>query len=235
MKKFTALLTSFALLFALSACGSNTNSNVASAPTSQPSENESTAASQPESSNEAAESTPEETSSETVAETENDTEPQSRSLVVYFSWSGNTRNVAESVQQQTGSDMFEIVPKTPYSTDYNTVVDDAKVEQQNNARPEIASGIENIEDYDTIYVGFPNWWGDMPMILYTFFDTYDLSGKTVALFCTSGGSGLSNTVNEVKELEPNAVVTEGLHIGSGASSDPDQAVAQWLEKIGTVQ
>lgn len=235
MKKFTALLTSFALLFALSACGSNTNSNVASAPTSQPSENESTAASQPESSNEAAESTPEETSSETVAETENDTEPQSRSLVVYFSWSGNTRNVAESVQQQTGSDMFEIVPKTPYSTDYNTVVDDAKVEQQNNARPEIASGIENIEDYDTIYVGFPNWWGDMPMILYTFFDTYDLSGKTVALFCTSGGSGLSNTVNEVKELEPNATVTEGLHIGSGASSDPDHAVAQWLEKIGTIQ
>ena len=73
------------------------------------------------------------------------------------------------------------------------------------------------------------------MILYTFFDTYDLSGKTVALFCTSGGSGLSNTVNEVKELEPNATVTEGLHIGSAASSDPDNAVAQWLEQIGTVQ
>ncbi len=155
--------------------------------------------------------------------------------MVYFSWSGNTRNVAESVQQQTGSDIFELVPKTPYSTDYNTVLDEAKTEQQNNARPEIASNIENIDDYDTIYVGFPNWWGDMPMILYTFFDTYDFSGKTVALFCTSGGSGLSNTVNEVKELEPNATITEGLHIGSGASSDPDNAVAQWLETIGTVQ
>ena len=235
MKKFTALLISFALLLALSACGSNATPNATSASDSQPSESEPTTTSQPESSDEAAESAPAEISSETVPETEADTEPQSRSLVVYFSWSGNTRNVAESIQQQTGSDMFEIVPKTPYSTDYDTVVDDAKVEQQNNARPEIASGIGNIDDYDTIYVGFPNWWGDMPMILYTFFDTYDLSGKTVALFCTSGGSGLSNTVNEVKELEPNANVTDGLHIGSGASSDPDNAVAQWLEKIGTVQ
>ena len=112
---------------------------------------------------------------------------------------------------------------------------DAKVEQQNNARPEISGTIENMDDYDIIYVGFPNWWGDMPMILYTFFDTYDLSGKTVALFCTSGGSGLSNTVKEVKDLEPNATVTEGLHIGSGASGNPDDAVAQWLEKIGAVQ
>ena len=75
----------------------------------------------------------------------------------------------------------------------------------------------------------------MPMILYTFFDTYDLSGKTIALFCTSGGSGLSNTVNEVKNLEPDAVVTEGLHIGSGAAGDPDNAVTQWLETIGTIQ
>lgn len=233
MKKIAALLISFALLFALSACGSNTNRNVTSVPDSQPSESESTATSQPESSNEATESTPAGTSSGAVSEA--GTELQSKSLVVYFSWSGNTRNVAESVQQQTGSDIFELVPKMPYSTDYNTVLDEAKTEQQNNARPEIASNIENIDDYDTIYVGFPNWWGDMPMILYTFFDTYDFSGKTVALFCTSGGSGLSNTVNEVKELEPNATITEGLHIGSGASSDPDNAVAQWLETIGTVQ
>lgn len=233
MKKIAALLISFALLFALSACGSNTNRNVTSVPDLQPSESESTATSQPESSNEATESTPAGTSSGAVSEA--GTELQSKSLVVYFSWSGNTRNVAESVQQQTGSDIFELVPKTPYSTDYNTVLDEAKTEQQNNARPEIASNIENIDDYDTIYVGFPNWWGDMPMILYTFFDTYDFSGKTVALFCTSGGSGLSNTVNEVKELEPNATITEGLHIGSGASSDPDNAVAQWLETIGTVQ
>ena len=162
-------------------------------------------------------------------------DPASDTLVVYFSWSGNTENVAKSIQTQTNSDLFEIVPKTPYSDDYNTVVDLAQEEQKNNARPEIADVIENIDQYDMIYIGFPNWWGDMPMILYTFFDTYDLSGKTIAPFCTSGGSGLSNTVNEMKELEPNAMVTDGLHIGSEASSSPDDAVSQWLNEIGVAE
>lgn len=176
-----------------------------------------------------AEATTEEGSEETASET------TSKSLVVYFSWSGNTENVAKSIQTQTNSDLFEIVPKTPYSDDYNTVVDLAQEEQKNNARPEIADVVENIDQYDVIYVGFPNWWGDIPMILYTFFDTYDLSGKTIAPFCTSGGSGLSNTVNEMKELEPNAIVTDGLHIGSEVSSSPDDAVSQWLNEIGVAE
>lgn len=203
---------------------------------------------------EASEETPLEESTEAPAETAAEEEPEtpaeaateddseeaaaettSKSLVVYFSWSGNTENVAKSIQAQTNSDLFEIVPKTPYSDDYNTVVDLAQEEQKNNARPEIADVIENIEQYDVIYVGFPNWWGDMPMILYTFFDTYDLSGKTIAPFCTSGGSGLSNTVNEMKELEPNATVTNGLHIGSEASSSPDDAIIQWLNEIGVAE
>ena len=160
------------------------------------------------------------------------TETGSKSLVVYFSWSGNTENVAKSIQSQTDADIFEIVPATPYSDDYDTVVDLAQEEQRSNTRPAISGSIENIEQYDVVYVGFPNWWGDMPMILYTFFDTYDLSSKTVALFCTSGGSGLSGTVNEVRSLEPNATVTEGLHIGSGSSSNPDNAVSDWLNEIG---
>lgn len=183
-----------------------------------------------------------EESAETPAEAATEEEPKetasettSKSLVVYFSWSGNTENVAKSIQTQTNSNLFEIVPKTPYSDDYNTVVDLAQEEQKNNARPEIADVVENIDQYDMIYIGFPNWWGDMPMILYTFFDTYDLSGKTIAPFCTSGGSGLSNTVNEMKELEPNAMVTDGLHIGSEASSSPDDAVSQWLNEIGVAE
>ncbi|MBS7124177.1 MAG: NAD(P)H-dependent oxidoreductase, partial [Coprobacillus sp.] len=97
-------------------------------------------------------------------------EATSKSLVVYFSWSGNTQNVAKEIQKQTNSDIFEIVPEVAYSDDYDTVVDDAKKEQQENARPKIKNKIENIDDYETIYVGYPNWWGDMPMILYTFFD-----------------------------------------------------------------
>ena len=258
MKRIFAVLLAVCMLAALTACGGTA---VPDSAASQPQEASGAASGRsdaPETADESPAETPsgaaDDGSSEAVSETSSEAsdgtdgaqedpasseaEPAAdahRSLVVYFSWSGNTRKVAESIQRQTGSDLFEIVPKTPYSSDYNTVVDDAKAEQQNDARPEIDGAIENLGDYDTVYVGFPNWWGDMPMILYTFFDTYDLSGKTVALFCTSGGSGLSNTVAEVKELEPDAQVTEGLHIGSSASADPDDAVAAWLEKLGTVQ
>lgn len=205
MKKLVAAFMLFMIIFSLAACSSNKASDESSSAASKPSgQNDSSVT----------------------------TETDYKALVVYFSWSGNTENVAKSIQAQTGADIFEIVPRTPYGDDYDTVVDLAQEEQQNNARPAISGSIENIEQYDVIYVGFPNWWGDMPMILYTFFDTYDLSGKTVALFCTSGGSGLSGTVNEVKALEPNATVTEGLHIGSGSSSDPDSDVSQWLSSNG---
>ena len=158
-----------------------------------------------------------------------------KALVVYFSWSGNTKAVAEAIQSQTGSELFEIVPQTPYSDDYNTLLDDAQEEQSTDARPAISGTIENLEQYDVIFVGYPNWWGDMPMILYTFFDSYDLSGKTIAPFCTSGGSGLSGTVNTIKALEPNATVTDGLHIGSSAASNPDGAVSSWLSEIGLAE
>lgn len=222
MKRLIAFLLIISALFALTACGSDATPSASERPADvQPIQDDASASAQ---SNETADPETETTPGESTA----------KSLVVYFSWSGNTRTVAESIQAQTGSDIFEIVPAVPYSDDYNTVVDYAKTEQQNNARPEISGTIDNLDDYDTIYVGFPNWWGDMPMILYTFFDSYDLSGKTVALFCTSGGSGLSNTVSEVKELEPDANVVNGLHIGSGAASAPDAAVAQWLSEIGTV-
>lgn len=214
MKKFVSILMMFTLLFSLAAC-SSTNSEPSSSQVEK-SDNPSV-------------------SSESSAPVSESTEAGSKSLVVYFSWSGNTENVAKSIQIQTDSDIFEIVPATPYSDDYDTVVDLAQVEQRGNARPEVADSIENIADYDVIYVGFPNWWGDMPMILYTFFDSYDLSGKTIAPFCTSGGSGLSGTVNEMKELEPGATVTDGLHIGSGASSNPDSAVSEWLSEIGLVK
>ncbi len=216
MKKLCSLIMVLALLFTFAACSNSTNHDD-SPPAQQQSDTQNTVHDE---------------ESDKANDDSAPTETDVKSLVVYFSWSGNTENVAKSVKSQTGSDIFEIIPATPYSDDYDTVVDLAQEEQRNNTRPEILGSIENIEQYDVIYVGFPNWWGDMPMILYTFFDTYDLSGKTVALFCTSGGSGLSGTVNEVKSLEPNATVTEGLHIGSGSSSNPDNAVSEWLNDIG---
>lgn len=221
MKKSVSILMAFTLLFSLVAC-SSTNNGESSSPAPQ---------SSGQSSSPTTEGNNQDSSSELSASDTEPTETGAKSLVVYFSWSGNTQNVAEAIQAQTGSDIFEIVPETPYSDDYDTVLDAAQEEQRENARPAIANDIDNIADYDVIYVGFPNWWGDMPMILYTFFDSYDLSGKTIAPFCTSGGSGLSGTVNEIKELEPNATVTDGLHIGSSSASTPDNTVSSWLSDI----
>lgn len=193
------------------------------------------------------ESTPEESSSQTNESTPTPSNTNGKNLVVYFSMPdnvddstvvidgetlGNTQYMAYVIQETVGADIFRIEPETPYPTDHDELVDLASEEQSNNARPAIKDTIENFDTYENIFVGYPNWWGDMPMILYTFFDTYDLSGKTVALFCTSGGSGLSGTVNEVKSLEPNATVTQGLHIGSGSSSNPDNGVSEWLNALG---
>lgn len=155
----------------------------------------------------------------------------SNTLVVYFSWSGNTEHVANAIADQTGADVFEIVPQEAYVDDYNALLDIATEEKKSGARPAIAGSVEDMARYDTVFVGYPNWWSDMPMILYTFFDSYDLSGKTVAPFCTSGGSGLSDTVNSIRKLEPEADVLEGLHIGSSAAADPDEAVGEWLESL----
>ena len=216
MRKLCSFLMIFTMLLSGAACSSNTTNK--EVPSTEPQEN--TPSPVPTENPE---------NQEVSAET---TEGISKSLVVYFSWSGNTENVANSIQNQTDADIFEIIPQTPYSDDYDTVVDFAQEEQRADARPAISGSIENIAQYDVVYVGFPNWWGDMPMILYTFFDSYDLSGKTIAPFCTSGGSGLSNTVNEIKSLESGAAVTKGLHIGSSSSSNPEHAVKAWLDEIG---
>lgn len=236
MKKWISMLFLCTLFGTLTACSSG---DTAEQPASETSKQES---GQTETSGQESEQT--EASGQKPADTkESGTEPESgegnqpdgegsRALVVYFSWSGNTENVANSIAAQTGADMFRIVPAEPYVDDYNTLLDIASEEKQNGARPEIADSIEDLGQYDVIYAGFPNWWGDMPMILYSFFDSYDLSGKTIAPFCTSGGSGLSDTVNSIKALEPEAEVLEGLHIRDSASSNPDSAVGEWLERLG---
>jgi len=149
----------FTLLLSLAACSSNTNNTGTSSASQSSQPNSSQTVGSDDSS----------TDSESSAPESEATQTGSKSLVVYFSWSGNTENVAKSIQSQTDSDIFEIVPATPYSDDYDAVVDLAQAEQSEDARPAIADSIENIADYDVIYVGYPNWWGDMPMILYTFF------------------------------------------------------------------
>ncbi|WP_455620285.1 flavodoxin [Eisenbergiella sp.] len=164
-----------------------------------------------------------------------ESEVSGKALIVYFSWSGNTEKVAAGIQSRTGADIFEIVPQEAYTEDYDSLLGIAQEEQKNGARPAISDMVENMDGYDLIYVGFPNWWGDMPMILYSFFDEYDLSGKTIAPFCTSGGSGLSDTVRTIKTLEPDALVLDGLHIGSSEAADPESAVKEWLDNLGLAE
>lgn len=152
-------------------------------------------------------------------------------LVVYFSWSGNTKKVAEKIKDETSADIFSIVTKEEYPQNYEDTVDVAKKEQRENARPELSTHIDNLSQYDTIFIGFPNWWGDMPMALYTFFDEYDFSGKTMVPFCTHGGSGLSDTVNSIKKEESNATVFEGLAIRDSNIDKSDDDVITWLEGL----
>ncbi|HIY55414.1 MAG TPA: NAD(P)H-dependent oxidoreductase [Candidatus Dorea merdavium] len=155
-------------------------------------------------------------------------------LIAYFSWSGNTEAVAQEIQAQTGADLFEIVPAEPYTDDYDELLDIAQEEQSSDARPAIAETVD-LSSYDTVYLGFPNWWGDMPMILYTFLDEYDLSGKTIAPFNTSGGSGFSGSLDTIAQMEPEAEITEGISLGSEEAEDCADEVAEWLANMGMTE
>lgn len=221
MKKTISLVLTLIMLCTLAACGTNGSTGNGSSAT--PSQTES--ASVPTGST---------SPSKTPSQTEESSPPEtgSHALVVYFSWSGNTESVAREIQAQTGADLFEIVPAEPYTDEYNTLLDIAQDEQANDARPAMADAIENFEQYDVVYLGYPIWWGDMPMILYTLLDEYDFSGKTVAPFVTSGGSGFSGTIRAIEDREPDATVTEGLSLGSSAATDPGSHVARWLSGIG---
>ena len=146
---------------------------------------------------------------------------------------GNTQYVAQLIQEMTGGDIFRILPQKPYPTDHRTLVDLAKGEQEQDARPVIAGKLEAPEAYDTIFIGYPNWWGDMPMILYTFLEQYDFSGKTFIPFCTHGGSGFSRTIQTIQDKQPGAtVIRDGYSLSRNRMERAPSGVAAWLKEIG---
>ena len=196
------------------------------------------------------ESTPEESSSQTNESTPTPSNTNGKNLVVYFSMPdnvddstvvidgetlGNTQYMAYVIQETVGADIFRIEPETPYPTDHDELVDIAREEQSNNARPAIKDTIENFDTYENIFVGYPNWWGDMPMILYSFFDKYDFSGKTIIPFNTHGGSGFSGTISTIKELEPNAEVLDGKSISRNDIQDAEQEIVDWVNSLDLKQ
>jgi flavodoxin len=145
---------------------------------------------------------------------------------------GNTQYVAYLIQKNTGADIFRIEPKTPYPTDHKTLVDLAKKEQNNKARPELAKKVENLAQYEVIFLGYPNWWADMPMVLYSFLESHNLSGKTIIPFNTHGGSGFSDTINTIALLQPNAkVIKNGYTVSRDTVQNCADGVAAWVKKL----
>lgn len=152
-------------------------------------------------------------------------------LIAYFSWSGNTKAVAEAIHARTGGDMYEIVPETPYSQNYSATVDKAKQEQQNNARPALKNRLTDISQYDLIFVGYPNWWGSLPMPVATFMEGCSWQGKTVAPFFTHGGSGVQNCDRDLRKLAAGANVTEYLCLSGNRARNSQSEIDTWLHKL----
>lgn len=148
---------------------------------------------------------------------------------------GNTQYIASVISEATGSDLFEIKTIHTYPGSHKALIDAAKVEIDNNARPKLATHIKNLNDYDVVFVGFPNWWYDMPMPLYSFLDEYDFGGKTVIPFCTHGGSRFSDAIKTIRGLEPKASVLDGYAISRDRVSEAKPNVLNWLKRIGMIE
>lgn len=164
-------------------------------------------------------------------------------LIVYFSRTGenyvngtiknlsvgNTETAAKLIQSKTGADMFKLVPLVSYSEDYNECIAQAKDDQRRGARPELTAYPDSIEQYDTIYLGYPNYWGTMPMCVFTFLEHFDFGGKTIRPFCTHEGSGMGSSVGDIKKLCPNAKVGTGLAIHGAKAEKSGSDIDKWLK------
>ena len=153
-------------------------------------------------------------------------------LIVYFSWSGNTRGIARLLHEKIGGNLVEIEQVTPYSKDYNTCLDQARRDQERAARPELKTRISDMARYDVVFLGYPNWWATSPMPVASFLEQYDFSGKTIVPFVSHGGGRLGQSVTDIAKLCPSSKILEALSVryrgGSSLSDDMDE----WLNRIG---
>ena len=140
--------------------------------------------------------------------------------------------MASIIQDTIGGDLFQIETVQQYPLDHDPLVDQAAEEQDAESRPELSAHLDNLDQYDTIILGYPNWWGDMPQPLYTFLEEYDFSGKTIIPFCPHGGSGFSRTERTIAQLQPNATVREdGLAISRNDVAGAQEQIAQWAQSL----
>ena len=245
MKRFVAFLLGAALILSLAACGDK-SAETAETPTQA----------EPVAQTEAQNETPAsvtETAPESAPETPVEITEQNDTLVVYFSRVGNTdfpddidavssatlsrsngelkgnaQLMAEWMADEAGADLFEIQTENTYPVDYRETTDVAKQEQNAGTRPALKTHMEGFDGCSTVYLVFPNWWGDLPMALYTFFDEYDFSGKTLYVSITHEGSSFSRTVGTIQGLEPNANVVEGISVRGASVPDSESTVRQFV-------
>lgn len=165
-------------------------------------------------------------------------------LIVYYSrkgqnyWNGsikdlkkgNTEIVAEFIQKAVGGDLFEVETVKQYPQDYYACINEAQKELRASARPELKSYPENLESYDVIFVGYPNWWGTMPMAMFALLEKYDLSGKKVVPFCTNEGSGMGSSERDLRKICKGADVVNGLPIHGAEAAQSEKQVAEWAKR-----
>ena len=168
-----------------------------------------------------------------------------KSLVVYFSrrgqnyWNGsikelargNTETVAEMIAEAVGADLFEVERTEPYPENYDACTREAQLEAHEKARPALVKYLDSIDAYDTIFVGYPNWWGTMPMPVFAFLERYDFTGKRVAPFCTHEGSGMGASEKDIARLCAGAKVEKGLPIHGGSVASAEPLIRSWLESV----
>lgn len=163
---------------------------------------------------------------------EGNVDSESAVLIAYFSWSGNTKQLAEVIQEQIGGDLFDITPETPYTDDINELSGIALQEQRDNIRPELSSVVEDMSRYDVVFIGFPNWWNNMPMPVFTFLEEYDFSGKTVIPFTTYGNGVWGKSVDSIRNTLPNATILDGLAMREHKLQDAPTEASKWLQELG---
>ena len=231
MKKWTSLLLALAMALSLAACGNSNQENSPEPPASASGSTTEETSALTDTETPAEEPT-EEPSEEPAGSETPTAEDSSSVLIAYFSWSGNTEQVAQIIQQETGGDLFEIAPATAYTDDYNELLDIAQQEQSDNARPELAGQVENWEQYDTIFVGYPNWWSDAPMAVYTFVESYDWDGKALIPFNTSASGGFGRSLSGLEESAAGASILDGISFTERTLGDAPSEVAAWLDELG---
>lgn len=141
---------------------------------------------------------------------------------------GNTEIAAETIQKLTGADIFKIEPVTAYSEDYSECIEEAKKDLQRGARPELKEYPGDLSGYDTVYLGYPNYWGTMPVAVFSLLEKYDFSGKTIKPFCTHEGSGMGRSESDIKKLCHSAVVLKGLAIHGANVRDAEKSIKEWI-------